>query len=199
MTERIYAPNRIKELRAARGWSQQRVAERLNDQTVAGTIAKLESRQMALSADYILGLAEVFGVSPGEIISKGGSGVREVPLLGAVAAGNWREAIAHASESVPIPDDLPGGSLFALRVEGDSMDLVVPNGGLIVVNPDDLDLVNNKVYVIANATHETTFKRFSLSPPRLLPVSSNTAHEPIVIGREPFVAIGRAIYALFPL
>lgn len=196
---RIYAPNRIRELRKARKITQEMIAAGLGGTTTKGTIAKLENRAMALSLDYIVGIADVLGVSPGEIIAPVEHHSREVPLLGAVAAGNWREAIADASESVPVPDWLPGKNLFALRVQGDSMDLIVPDGGIIAVNPDDLALVSGKVYVVANGQHDTTFKRFSASPPALLPCSSNPQHQPIEIGREPFLTIGRATYAFIPL
>lgn len=195
---RLYAPNRIRELRKLRGLTQEDVAIGISTETTKGTVAKLETRRMALSADYIIAMARVFGVSPGEVLTEGGS-TRELPLLGAVAAGIWREAVQEADDHIAVPSGIGGSNLFALRVEGDSMDQLVPNGGVVVVDPDELDLLDGRVYVVSNGEHETTIKRFAATPPRLEPCSHNPAHKPIEIGREPFVTIGRAVYALFPL
>lgn len=196
---RTYIANRIRELRKARKITQEAIAEGLGGTTTKGTIAKLENSTMALSLDYIVGIAKVLGVSPAEIIAPVESSARDIPLLGAVAAGNWREAVQDARETVPVPPWVSGNNLFALRIDGDSMDELVPDKGVIIVNPDDLDLVNGRVYVVANGSHETTFKRFSASPPRLEPCSTNPLHQPIEIGREPFLTIGRAICAYVPL
>lgn len=196
---RLYAANRIRELRKQAGLTQEDIAAGLGGTTTKGTVAKLENRAMALSLDYLIGIARVIGVPASEIISPSQGGAREIPLLGAVAAGHWRDVVSDATETVPIPAWLQGNNLFALRVTGDSMDKIVPDGGIIAVNPDDLDLVGGRVYVVANGHHETTFKRFSASPPRLLPCSNNPEHQPIEIGREPFLTIGRAIWAMIPL
>lgn len=196
---RIYAPNRIAELRIAKGLTQQDVADRIGGTTTKGTVSKLEKRTMGCTVDHIFDLARALEVDPSEIIVKVEPGAREVPLLGRVAAGNWREAIADADEFVAVPEKISGKNLFALRVDGDSMNTIVPDGSIIVVNPDDLDLVDGRVYVIANGHHETTFKQFSANPPRLLPCSTNPVHQPIEIGREPFITVGRVSYASFRL
>ncbi len=180
--------------------TQQEVADALGWETTKGTIAKLENRAMALSLDYILGIAQALGAHPAEIIDgSAGSNGRKVPVLGAVAAGNWREAIGFSDETITIPDSLRGPNLFALRVDGDSMDRVVPDGGLAVIDPDDLSLIDGRIYVVCNSSHETTMKRYRASPASLIPVSNNPSHKPIEIGREAFQTIGRAIYALQPL
>ncbi len=195
---RLYAPNRIRELRKLRGLTQEDVAMGISADTTKGTVAKLETRQMALSADYILAISNVLGVSPGEVLCER-SETRDLPLLGRVAAGNWREAVQECDERIAVPEGLGGANLFALRVDGDSIDKIVPDGGIVVVDPDALDLLEGRIFVVSNGEHETTIKRFSAVPPRLEPCSTNPVHKPIEIGREPFVTIGRAVYALFPL
>ena len=196
---RLYAPNRIKELRKLRGLTQDEVAEGMSGETTKGTIAKLETRRMALSADYILDIARVLSVPPGELLVPGEPSLREVPVLGAVAAGQWRDAIEHADEHIAIPATVHGTNLFALRIAGDSIDRIVPDGGLVVVNPEDFELRDGRLYVVANGSHETTIKQYRMAPPALLPVSNNPEHAPIMIGREPFMTIGRAVWAMFPL
>lgn len=164
-----------------------------------GTVAKLETGGIALNLDYMLSLARVLKVHPAEFIEQGSVPAREVPLLGSVTAGPLAEQVSQADETIAVPSDIEGQNLFALRVSGDSMDQIVPDGGVIVVNPDELDLIERKVYVVANSDHETTFKRFMLNPPRLAPCSNNAKHKPIEIGRTPFVVIGRAVFSLSPL
>jgi len=95
---RQYAANRIRELRKEIGLTQEDIAEGLGGSTTKGTVAKLEKGAMALSLDYIKGIAKVLGVDPAEIIAPVERSARDVPLIGAVAAGNWREAIEDARE-----------------------------------------------------------------------------------------------------
>lgn len=195
-TERIYAPNRIKEWRTKRGLSMEALGGAMAHDLTASTIAKLEGRKMALSADYLLDIANVLQISPSELLLKG-AGARVLPIVGKIAAGNWREAVELSEESIPVPDHLPGANLFVLRPDGNSMDRIVPegvDGGFIVVDPDQRDLIDRKFYVVMNQAGECTFKQFSQNPLALLPCSSDPAHQPIAIGTQPFTVIGRVVY-----
>jgi repressor LexA len=122
-----------------------------------------------------------------------------VPVLGAVPAGDLSEAIQDPQGWLPVPGNIGGEKAFALRPAGDSMNELVEEGGYIVVDPDDLDLVPGRAYVVTTADGRSTFKRFRADPPRLEPESSNPDHQPILIGREPFVIAGRVIYAAHEL
>jgi repressor LexA len=61
--------------------------------------------------------------------------VRHVPLVGDVAAGTGVLAAENIEETMPVPEDLTGGgTLFMLRVRGDSMvDAGILDGDFIVV------------------------------------------------------------------
>jgi repressor LexA len=193
---REYAPNRIREWRLARGLSMEGLGGAMANDLTASTIAKLEGRKMALSADYLLDIANVLQVSPGDLLLNG-SGARMLPVVGKIAAGDWREAVGLSEESIPVPDHLHGANLFVLRQCGDSMDRIVPegvDGGFIVVDPDQRDLIDRKFYVVMNEHNETTFKQFSQNPLALLPCSNNADCQPIPIGSAPFTVIGRVIY-----
>lgn len=120
--------------------------------------------------------------------------LRPIPLVGTIPGGNWREAVKHSLTSIPSPDPSIPPRAFALKVVGDSMDLYVDDGGTIIVDPDDVALFSGKFYAVANAEGETTFKRYKADPPRLVPCSSNAAHEEMLIGAEPFTVIGRIIW-----
>lgn len=192
---RIYAPNRIKELRRAAGLTLDELGAAMPSDLTGTTISKLEGRRMALSADYLIEIAHVLGVSPGDILGERAAPVRILPVAGRISAGNWREAVELADDVMPVPANLRGDNLFVLRPEGDSMDLVAPGGvSYIVVNPDDRELIDGRYYVVMNGDGEATFKRFCASPLSLQPCSSNPAHKPITIGGSPFTVIGRVIY-----
>jgi repressor LexA len=131
----------------------------------------------------------------GPSIDIGGSVVGTIPVLSAVAAGSWREATAHSRSKMYKPDPAIPDHAIALDVEGDSMDLYVPDGGRIIFDPEDRSLWPRRFYVVQNGDGETTFKRFFADPARLEPCSTNPVHRPIVLGGdEPFTIVGRVIW-----
>lgn len=124
-----------------------------------------------------------------------GPPARAIPYVGDVAGGDWRAAVQRASHSIPSPDPSIPPQAFALRVAGDSMDLLVEDGGTIIIDPSDKQLFPGKYYVIINGDGETTFKQFKADPARLVPCSSNPSHREIVIGgEEVFRVVGRVIW-----
>lgn len=123
-----------------------------------------------------------------------GAAVRNVPLIGQVAAGAWREAIESPAGWVPVADASAPKNTFALTVVGDSMDLEIQDGGIVIVDPDDKSLFPGRLYVVLNDSGETTFKQFEADPARLEPRSTNTAHKAIPLGDgTPFTLVGRVI------
>lgn len=105
--------------------------------------------------------------------------IAAVPLLSWVSAG----ALVSAESQIPVEDvpllafaDLGRGEFFALRVEGDSMDRLSPDGSVIIVNRAERDLLPGRYYVFS-LRGETTFKRWHPDPPRLEPYSTNPANE----------------------
>jgi repressor LexA len=190
-------PNRIRALRADRGWSLQTLADKAG--TTRSQIQKLETSQRRLDFDWIERLAKAFEITEGDLIGAREilPTIRMVPLLGDIAAGNWREAVAHAEGSVPAVG--VSTEAFALRAKGDSMDLVVPDGGYVFVDPTLADLRDGKVFAVMNSENETTIKRFRADPARLEPCSTNPSHELIMLGRTPFTVIGQVTGSYNPL
>jgi len=196
---RIYAENRIRELRLARGFTQGELAESLDPPSTFATIAKLETRGMALSADYVRSIAQVLGVHPGELFDPLDVEARTVPILAPATASSWSTAIGAAKNATEVPRHLTGENLFALKVEGDCIDQVAPDGAIIVIDPEDIDLVEGKIYLIESQNGQPAARRFTMSPPSFQPISSNPDYGPILIGREPFITVGRVIYAAYQL
>ncbi len=123
------------------------------------------------------------------------SPIIQVPLVSWVSAGR----LADAESQIPVEDvpllafaDLGRGDFFALKVEGDSMDRLSPDGSVIVVNREDRNLVADRPYVFRHRIEGATFKLWQPDPDRLQPHSWNAANKPIFIRRKnDFEVIGR--------
>lgn len=119
---------------------------------------------------------------------------RVVPLLSWVSAGE----LADSDSQIPLEDvpllaytELPRGDYFALKVVGDSMDRISPDGSIILVNRAERTLVSDAAYVFA-VRGEATYKLWQPSPPHLAPLSTNPRHKPIFVkGRTDLEVIGR--------
>lgn len=193
------APNYIRQIRKERGVSQEELAARISDDATGATISRLESGRMALTLDWMVRIASALQVPVQDLIAEGASPVRLVPVIGQISAGNWQEAVNEPIGTVPIPAEAAGPKAFALKPLGDSMDQLVSEEGYVIVDPDQRELIPRKVYAFRNEHGETTFKRYAESPPRLEPCSRNPEHEPMLLGAEPLVVIGRVVLAVQPL
>ncbi|WP_294390373.1 S24 family peptidase [uncultured Sphingomonas sp.] len=184
-------PSRIRDLRLQRGWSQGDLAERAG--TTIATISKMERSMRGLSLDWVERLASALDMSAHALLGSGQpAGLRTIPVVGRIAAGNWQEAIEDPVGHIVVPDDV-GPNAFALEPHGDSMDMVAPAGSIVVIDPDQHELRDGAIYAIMNGGGETTLKQFRADPARLEPQSSNPDHKTIALGREPFTVIGRAV------
>lgn len=177
----------IKERMRSRGFKQAELARLLGlDQpTVSKALSGVRQFKVAEMDKIRTWLADEFE----------GPAARAIPYIGEVAAGNWREAVQRSTMSMPAPDPTIPRNAFALKVTGDSMDLLVEDGGTVIVDPDDKALYPGRFYVVLNSEGETTFKKFAPDPARLIPCSSNPAHEEIELGSgEAFRVVGRVIW-----
>lgn len=120
--------------------------------------------------------------------------VQLVPIIGLASAGNWREAILKAGGVMPMPKGVAKSRAFAVEVKGDSMDKLVPEGGYVVVDPDETQLYSDRVYLIQNNEHEAQIKLYRSNPARFEPASTNELHETIYMGQEPIKVIGRVVW-----
>jgi len=119
--------------------------------------------------------------------------VQWVPLIGLASAGYWQEAVLTPMRSRPIPRNVAGKRAFAVEIVGDSMDKLLPEGGWAIVDPDQTSLYGGKVYLLENADHETTVKRYLGDPARFEPVSHNDLHPILELANTPFRVIGRVV------
>lgn len=118
--------------------------------------------------------------------------VRQIPLLGAIAAGAPILAVENIESYITAPPETSASTeeAFALRVRGDSMvgDGIL-DGDLIIVRSQQS--ADHGDVVAALIGDEATVKRLDLNsrPRRLLP--SNPNYEPILLAREDVRILGK--------
>lgn len=117
--------------------------------------------------------------------------IRTIPHLGKVPAGRFRPEQQQGGKRHVVSDPETPPNAYALTVDGDSMDLIVPDGTTLVVDPDDTALWPGRRYIVMTLDGETTFKEFAADPARLVPCSSNDQHSDIPLGGEPIKILGR--------
>jgi repressor LexA len=108
--------------------------------------------------------------------------VRDVPLVGRIAAGSPILAEEDIEEIFPLPTELVGKEpVFMLRVQGDSMiDVGIFDGDLVVVRRQP-DAMNGELVAALIDGEEATVKRFKRDGDRVLLIAENPAYEPIVL------------------
>ena len=105
---------------------------------------------------------------------------RDVPLVGAIAAGAPITAEQHIEDVMRLPERLTGtgGDLFMLEVHGDSMiDAAICDGDFVVVR-EQRDAVNGDI-VAALIEGEATVKTYRRTDGRLRLMPANPAYEPL--------------------
>lgn len=148
-------------------------------------VTALYSGKRQLKHDEALRLMDLLPRRPGG---------REVPVIGMAGAGNWLEAIEEARDKVWIPDRAGGDrGRFAVEVSGQSMNLLLAEGALAVIDPEDREVHVGKLYLLRNADGEATIKRYRADPARFEPVSSDPSFVPFNIGELDFRVIGRVV------
>lgn len=134
--------------------------------------------------------------------ARGGTSIATVPLIEWVSAGQ----LAEPRSQIPMEDvpllafaDLGRGDFFALRVTGDSMNRVSPEGSIIVVNRADKTLVSGKYYVFQHKGM-TTYKVWRPGEPSYLEPDSTEKHKPIFVNKKKDLeVIGRVRKTLLDL
>ena len=115
-------------------------------------------------------------LSPAENVT-----LREIPVIGRVAAGTPILAEENVEETLTLPEDIVGhGDVFILRVRGESMiQAGIMNDDYIVVHkqPD----ANNGEIVVALIEDEATVKRFYKENGHIRLQPENDTMEPIIV------------------
>jgi len=175
----------IKRLIKERGDTQSGIARMLG--MAPNKLSKSLSGERRFTVEEMDQLRRYFGIA-----GASGSGPRQIPVVGLISAGAWREGFRDVIERIPNPDSSLSNDAFAVRISGDSMDQIAREGEDVIVEPHDRRLIDGKFYVIRNSDGEMTFKQYRENPARLEPCSSNPEHQTIYPGEDGFEVIGRA-------
>ena len=173
---------RIKAAMDERGLDQSTVARALGvepqsvQQWISGRTSPRGYRIKALAALLDVEPWELLGIADDEARNgpagswRSASGVRRVPRLSWVSAGQFREVEAPSSlqeiEAWDIPSEPLGHGAFSLRVEGDSMEPEFPQGCIIFVEPQAQALNGDYVVVALDDTNQATFKQLVIDGAR---------------------------------
>jgi repressor LexA len=144
---------------------------------------------LGVSVEFLLGVGEHRSSDPM---------VDKIPLLGSVPAGTPIEAIEDIEEYIDIyPRFVKHGELFALRVQGDSMEPDLHHGDIVIIEKQEF-VENGDVAVVRVNGEDVTLKRVKLTAKGLMLIPSNPAYDPVYFDSDqiaslPVTIIGKVI------
>jgi repressor LexA len=123
--------------------------------------------------------------------------VRHVPLVGDVAAGSGVLAHENVEEIVALPEDFTGtGSLFMLRVRGDSMiEAGIFDGDFVVVRQQP-EAENGETVVAGIPGDEATVKVFGRRGGKVVLTPRNSAMSPMEFAPDDVAIYGKVVTVL---
>jgi repressor LexA len=122
--------------------------------------------------------------------------MRDVPVLGRIAAGTPILAAEHIDEVMPLPTELVGdGPVFLLEVKGDSMiDAGIHEGDLVAIHKQS-DARDGEIVACLIDGEEATVKRLERKDGKVFLHSENPDYEPMVFS-EGVELIGKVVSVL---
>jgi repressor LexA len=107
--------------------------------------------------------------------------IREIPVLGRVAAGKPTLAVEHVEGTIPLPTEwVKGKEVFVLKVKGDSMSpYILPDDYVVVRSQPSAE---NGDVVVTLMREEATVKRFFKKGKKIELRPDNESWETIQIG-----------------
>lgn len=171
----------LKQLRHERGYSQQKLAQKLN--VSRSTVAMWETGSSEPSLQMIQRIADVLSVSVAELFGEPADPSAHkgilIPVLGCVQAGLPNEAVEDVLDYEEITPELAStGEFFALRVRGDSMEPRMVEGDVVIVRKQD-DADSGDIVVALVNGDEATIKRLKKRPEGILLIANNPTYEPM--------------------
>jgi len=120
--------------------------------------------------------------------------VRELSILGRIAAGTPIEAIQHERDRMPVPESLLGtGDHFVLEVQGDSMiEAGIFDGDFVVIKRTD-SANNGDIVVALVMQEEATLKRLRRKGGAIALEPANKAYETRIYGPDQVEVQGKLV------
>ena len=159
-------------------------------------------------------IAACYGLRKGDIIEDGGmmrptptpDGFVDVPLYGSIAAGTPIEMLAvDEMHHIPVSvrDKYPRA--YLLKVCGESMNRILPNGCYALVDPSKTIDRDGKPYAVCVNGYDATIKRvhklangYELIPDSTDPTYEKQLYNYNVEGTEEITVIGRVVWFCVP-
>lgn len=122
--------------------------------------------------------------------------VRDIPVLGRIAAGSPILAIENVDDIVPLPVELVGeGPVFLLEVRGDSMiNAGIHDGDLVAIHKQD-DARDGEIVAALIEGEDATVKRLRRRDGKVILESENPDFEPMVF-HDGVELIGKVVTVL---
>ena len=200
---------KIAEARIAKGWTQKDLAKKIG--TTQQQIARYESGDTDVKSSVLVKMSNAMGVTISYLLGMENAALPnnstiDVPLYGRIAAGEPIEMVeVEDSQPVPIKVHEKFPDAFLLRVEGDSMNRILPNGSYALIDPAQKEPISGKPYAVCVNGFDATIKRVRRlnNGFELVPDSTDPTYVPKVFnynepGTDPVTVIGRVVYYVLP-
>jgi repressor LexA len=191
VADRGYPPS-VREIGEALGLSSpSTVHSHLSSLVKLGYIRKDPTKPRAI---------EVLGAAPSSAPSgpstRDDEHLRDVPLVGRIAAGSPILAAEDVEKVMALPTDLVGtGPVFMLEVKGDSMiDAGILDGDYVVIRRQD-HAQDGEIIAALIDGEEATVKRLRRADGKVMLISENADYPPMVFERDVAV-IGKVVTVL---
>ena len=121
---------------------------------------------------------------------------QEIPVLGSIAAGGLIESYSDLNETLDLTDVLSKKDIFALTVNGDSMqDAFITDGDMVLMEPVfDKNYLKNGTIVSAMVPGTgTTLKYFFKKDNKIVLEAANPNYQPIILDPNEVSIQGRLL------
>ena len=121
---------------------------------------------------------------------------QEIPVLGSIAAGGLIESYSDLNETLDLSDVLSKKDIFALTVNGDSMqDAFITDGDMVLMEPVlDKNYLKNGTIVSAMVPGTgTTLKYFFKKNNKIVLEAANPNYQPIILDPNEVTIQGRLL------
>jgi repressor LexA len=124
----------------------------------------------------------------------GASDIRELPILGRIAAGTPIEAIQHERDRLPVPEAMLGaGEHFILEIQGDSMiNAGILDGDQVIIRRTD-SAHSGEIVVALVKGEEATLKRLRKKGASIALEAANPAYETRIFGPDQVQVQGKLV------
>lgn len=191
--------DRIKELRKAKGYTQEELANILGLKDSA--IAKYENGRVEnIKRSIIAKMADVLECSPTYLMGfdNDSTSAVQINVLGRVSAGIPINAVEEIIDTEEITEEMAKtGEFFGLRISGHSMEPRICDGDVVIVRQQS-DVEDGDIAIVLVNGSDGTCKRIKRYQDSLALLPLNPTYEPMIYSKEdveslPVKIIGKVV------